>query len=247
MKLQFVAAVFLGALSLQNAMAQSVAAPKLNEGDTWSYSVTEEKSVSGVMNSSTKKWEFTVKRVGSKDFSIAYKPVDSNLPPREQLRNLDWSLTENVAGKLTTTGKPFDFPMTEGKKWSIEFTKENPTAKIKSEKSTINYTALGWQDVSTPAGNFHALKIEVETEWTQQFNEVPATATASVAAGQAGSAGVTAATKAYTPAPVSGKAYEVLWYAPEVKKYVKFLYESYQANGQLAKRTTEVLESYKVQ
>lgn len=247
MKIVSVATLLLASITVSNTYAQAIVAPIMKEGDSWVYSLTEEKSVNGAMSSSTRKWENSIVRVGSKDMAVASKSTDSNMPPTEKLRNLDWSTVENVGGKLTVVSKPFDFPVAVGKKWEINYVRTNQSPKVKSEKNVVSYTVLGWQDITTPAGTFHALKIEADDEWTQEYNEVAATASSTVAAGQTGSAGLVTANKAYTPPPVSGKTYQVLWYAPEVKTYVKFVYESYQANGLLAKRTTELLDSFKVQ
>jgi hypothetical protein len=232
-----------GLLIGTSAYAQQIAAPEIKEGDQWVYSVTNETNKNGTMASTVEKWENLVVRIGSRDLALASKRTDSNLPPKEYRRNIDWSSEENVDGKMTVTNLPYSFPLTTGKKWSVEYTKHNVNAKVKSEKIVKNYVVLGPQDITTPAGTFHAIKVEINIDWSQEFNEVPASASASAQNGNTGAVGVTAVTKAFTPPPVSGRNYEALWYVPEVKKHVKLISESYQAGGQLSSRITEILDS----
>ena len=135
------------------------------------YNVTEEKNVSGAISSSNRKWEISISRAGSKTVAIAAKPIDSNMPPKEILRNADLSVVQNINGKNTIIGHPYDFPIKPGKTWKVEYVTEGPDARTKSEKITKNYSVLGWVDVKVPAGTFHALKVEMEGEWTKEFNE----------------------------------------------------------------------------
>lgn len=54
----------------------------------------------------------------------------------------------------------------------------------------------GWEDVQVPAGKFHALKVVAD------------------------------GTARRSDRPMSGYVHEVMWYAPEVKRYVKWTYEA---------------------
>lgn len=218
-------------------------APVFSDGDKWIYNVTEEKNISGAISASSRKWEKSISRAGSKTVAIAVKPVDSNMPPKELSLDADWSVVRNINGKNTITSRPYDFPIKPGKTWKLEFVAEGSDARTKVEKVTKNYNVIGWVDVKVPAGTFRALKVEVEGEWTKEFNEVGPSASATVTNGQAGSVAVAQNLKASTPKPVSGRLYQAFWYVPEIKNHAKLIIEDYQSGGVLNKRITEELES----
>lgn len=221
-----------------------VAVPSFKEGDKWTFNITEAHNVNGAMNASTRKWENVISRSGSHNFSLTSKTVDSNLPPKEFGRNTDWSIVSSINGENTITSRPYDFPLVENKTWKVEYQTNNPSAKVKLEKISKQYTVLGWEEITVPAGTFRAMKIEMEGEWHSEFNPVGASALSAVSADSSGSTGVVKAQNASTPKPASGKLYQAFWYVPEVKNYVKAVYEDYQSGGALNKRTTEELESF---
>lgn len=228
------------------AVAQSANAPEIKDGDDWVYTVTEEKSSAAGIASSTRKWENTVARAGTKTLSLMAKQVDSTELPREVIRNADWSNVANVNGARTVTSRPYDFPMKPAKEWQVDYTFENPDARTKTEKISKHFTVIGWTDVKVPAGTFHALKVEMEGEWFKEFNQVGPTASSSVSKQDGNSVAVAQTSQATTPKPVSGKLYQAYWYVPEIKSHVKLILEDYQAGGALNNRHTEVLESAKV-
>lgn len=234
-------------LTTHVACAQSASVPSVAEGNSWTYSVTEEKAApDGGMASTTHKWENTITRAGEKTFSISVKQLESTNLPRELLRNSDWSVGRNINGASVTTSRPYEFPLTPGKEWKIEFSTDAPEPGTKVEKVVKRYTVVGWTDIKVPAGTFHALKVEMEGEWSKEFTEVGPSASASVATNNGGSISVAKKTEAKTPTPVTGKLYAAFWYAPEVKSHVKLVVEDYKPTGLLNKRTTEVLESMNV-
>ena len=241
-------AVILGALCVASGavLAQSANSPTLKDGDKWIYNATEEKNSAGAMGSSTRKWEISISRAGSRTISVATKPVDSNMPPKELSRDADWSVVQNIGGKNTMTSHPFDFPMQPGKTWKVEYVIERPDAQTKTEKISKQYTVIGWEEIKVAAGTFHALKVEMEGEWSKEFNTRGPSATSGVSTGEAGSVAVAQSLNAATPKPVSGRLYQAFWYVPEVKSHVKLIVEDYQAGGSLNKRMTENLESFSV-
>ncbi|MFY0104334.1 hypothetical protein ABTP95_21225, partial [Acinetobacter baumannii] len=83
----------------------------LQEGDAWVYQATEEQNTAGILGSTTKKWDVAIVRSGSKTMVISAKAEDSNLPPKELLRNADWAVVQNINGKNTVTNRPYDFPL----------------------------------------------------------------------------------------------------------------------------------------
>jgi len=242
--LSFAGAILL--LASAASFAQTTSAPLLSEGDNWIYNVTEEKNFSGTLSTTTRKWANSITRAGTKTVALSVKPLDNNLPPRELSRDADWSIVQNINGKNTITSHPYDFPLKPGKTWKVEYVTDNPDARTKQQKVTRNYTVVGWVDVKVPAGTYHALKVEMEGEWSREFNEVGPTTSATVTNGQTGSVAVAANLKTNTPKPVSGRLYDAFWYVPEMKSHVKVISEDYQAGGALNKRITEELEASQI-
>lgn len=229
------------------ALAQSVNAPTLKEGDRWTYSLTEEKNTNGLMASSTRKWEISITRAGSKSMVIAAKPADSNLPAKESARDPDWSVSQSLGGKTTQIHRPYEFPMKPGKTWTLEYTNENPDARTRLAKTSKQYTVVGWVDVKVPAGAFRALKVEMEGEWYREFNAVGPSASAATASSQAGAVAVTQTLAGGTPKPSAGRLYQAYWYVPEIKTHIKSIQEEYLPSGQLNRRLSDELESYQVE
>jgi len=233
-------------LATATSFAQTATAPTLSDGDKWIYDVTEEKNVAGAISALKQKWDVEISRAGAKTMAVSAKPIDSNMPPKELLRNADWSVAQNINGKNTTTSHPYDFPIKPGKTWKVEYVTENPDPRVKVQKITKNYTVVGWVDIKVPAGTFHALKVEMEGEWSKEYNTVGPSATSTVANGAAGSVAIAATRKPSTPQPTSGRLYDAFWYVPEMKTHVKLIVEDYQAGGTLNRRVTEELATSQV-
>jgi hypothetical protein len=231
-------------LFINSVFAQPVTSPSLHEGDKWIYNVTEEINISGVMQSSNKKWINTVSRVGSKSFSLSSKPLDSNLPPKEFFRNLDWSSETNMAGSTTLVSRPYSFPMQPGKTWDIEYTENNLNERIKLAKTKKEYTVINWEQITVPAGKFKALKIEMNGKWFNEFNTIAPSASALASNNQNGSISIAKTTKEIAPQPTTGNLYQAIWYVPELNSYAKIIIEDYRSDGQLNKRHIEELDSF---
>ncbi|HEY8100176.1 MAG TPA: hypothetical protein VIF82_05445 [Burkholderiaceae bacterium] len=227
--------------------AQTVDHPNLKEGDRWVYNVRFEENKAGVMSTTARKWETSISRVGLTTMTLARKPVDSNLPPTEVGLNADWSATRSLNGKNTVTDRPFDFPMQQGKTWKIETVEEKPDPQSKTQKITLQYTVVGWEDVKVPAGTFKALKIEAEGEWAKEFEPRGASTNSAANTAPTGATIVMHSQAPFTPPPVSGRLYKAYWYVPAVKSFVKTINEDQNASGILHKRTTQELESFSVQ
>jgi hypothetical protein len=60
---------------------------------------------------------------------------------------------------------------------------------------------VGWEEVTVPAGTFRALRIEAEGPFER------------------------------VDMPIVGTAKEVMWYVPQVKRYVKWTFENWNVRG----------------
>ena len=237
--------VLVGALVTGTVVhAQEVPLPQLLEGDKWVYNVKIEQPPQG---STSRKWESSVVRASSSSVVIARKPADSNLPAQESAMAPDWSRSASVNGKSTTTVKNFDFPLQVGKKWEVAFTEEKPNDKLKLVKRTFLYKVIGWEEVKVTAGTFKALKIEADGEWYNEFLPTDIVAGSRIEAGASGSSVTVQSRNPTTPGPATGKYYKAIWYAPEVKREVKSVEETFSSGGSLSNRTTAELDSYQMQ
>jgi hypothetical protein len=224
-----------------SAHAQSVDQPVFQSGDSWDYVETVE---TGQLGFSRKQETVTVERVDSSGILVSVKQDGSNQPPVESMTNLDWSRSRDVNGKQEVVNRPFDFPLREGKKWTVEYTELNPNRQHSSETVHNDYVVTGWEDVQVPAGKFRALKIESEGQWSAVVAPAVVGGTQAVATPGA----VTTITQAQHVGgrTVSGRLYKAFWYVPAEKRLVKSVEESYDDKGVRSQRITWELSSSKV-
>lgn len=224
-----------------SAHAQSVDAPTFSVGDSWVYTNTTETGTQGWVR---KDETITVERVGSDGLLIAAKQEGSTQPPVERLVGLDWSRSRDVNGKQQVVNRPLVFPLSQGKKWRVEYTEANPNRQHTSESFRSEYVVIGWEDVQVPAGTFKALKIESQGEWTALV--APSVSTDTHAQVASGAMATVSQSQITTPRTVSGKLYKAFWYVPSEKRFVKAVEEYYDSKGVRSQRYTEELNSSKL-
>lgn len=230
----------LGAFLAVPALAQSAGAPSVRANDTWTYRNTVQRRGG---------WHqadiaFTVTRVESGTIALDVKQAGSPMPPHEVLADRDWSRTRSVNGHLTVVNRPLAFPLSVGKTWLIDYTEDHPNRQHSSEHFHTVYKVVGWEDVSVPAGTFHALKIEGEGQWSAAV--APAVAAVSGARVDAQGTTTLMQTRRITPRVATGRLYKAFWYVPAAKRWVKSLEEYYDSNGVRNEMYMDELESYKV-
>ena len=221
------------------AQAQTVAAPKLVAGDTWIVQRTVERG-SGWQQT---RLELSVAHAGAEMIAVSDKPSGSTMPPIEVLVGADWSRSRSVNGHQTVVNRPLSFPLSIGRTWVIDYTEVNPNRQHSSEHFRTPYKVTGWEDITVPAGTFHALKIEADGEWTATF--APSVSAVSGSRVDAQGSTTVVQTGRTTATTASGRTYKAFWYVPEVKRWVKSVEEYYNAGGVRTDRFTEELESYK--
>ncbi len=228
-----------GMLTSTGALAQTASAPAVAANDTWTYSTTSE--VGG--NFRQVREEMTVDHTSAGAIAVTERTLDSNAPARQVIMNADWSRARSVNGHQIVVNQPLEFPLRVGKSWTIEYTEDNPNRQHTSEHYRSPYKVTSWEDVTVPAGTFHALKIEVDGEWSAAI--APAvTAVGGARVDRFGATGVTQATR-IPASTASGRTYKAFWYVPEVKRWVKSVEEYYSSNGQRTASYRSELASYK--
>jgi hypothetical protein len=225
------------------AMAQSVGAPTLKEGDSWTYIDTVETGTNGWRQTHD---AITVQRVTDSRLYVASKQVGSTSNGVEIIVDADWSRVREINGSEVVVNRPLAFPLQPGKSWELEYTEPHPSgsAKLSSATWTTKYKIVGYEDVQVPAGKFHALKIEAEGNWRGEV--APSNSVVQTAQSQPGQTTLITQARRVTPGTTAGNTYKAFWYAPEVGRWVKSVEEYYGSNGVRNQRFTSELESYKV-
>lgn len=221
------------------AYAQPVNAPKIVTGDDWTYRQTIERGAGWQQTMA----EATVLRSTGDSVELSEKTPGSPAPPREQLIGADWSKWRSVNGRQTVVNKPLAFPLSVGKTWTVDYTEDHPNRQHSKEHFHTPYKVVDWENVTVPAGTFHALKIEAEGDWSAVI--APAAGAVSGTRVDAQGSTTVVQTGRATAATISGRTYKAFWYVPAIKRWVKSVEEYYSTNGQRTARYTAELESYK--
>ena len=233
--------VLLVCFLLSSATAQVLERPTIKSHDSWTYTSTVEKNAGWRQTHE----EYTVLRATETEILVSIKEAGSKLPPKEMLQGADWSRFRNVNGREEVVNKPLLFPLEAGKTWEIDYTELHPNREHSRERFHSSYKAVGWEEVTVPAGTFLALKIESQGRWLAEL--VPAaSASTQTRADNQGTVAVTRADRR-TPQTATGRLYKAVWYVPAVKRYVKSVEEYFAANGVRNERYSLELEAFKVQ
>ena len=112
------------------------------------------------------------------------------------------------------------FPMAVGNEHKLAYTgKALPnvnTLTYATTKNELTAKVVGWEDVTVPAGTFHALRIDADGYYERLDRSV------------------------------SGRAHYVVWYVPEVKRWVKLLFENWSNDRPFYRRGEELMR-YSIQ
>lgn len=220
---------------------ETIESPFVKPGDSWVYITTTEK---GQSVWSQKHDELKVIHASATSILLAIKENGSTQPPKEQLVGKDWSRFRNINGQETVVSRPLLFPLKEGKSWVTDYSEDHPNKEHKREQFHTDYSVVGWENIEVPAGHFKAIKIEAEGHWKAEL-ESSVNVISSTQAKQSGSTIVMQSQKV-PQRLATGRIYKAFWYVPEVKRFVKFIEEYYDAGGIRNERYTNELESFKV-
>lgn len=221
--------------------AQAIDKPAVKAGDTWTYLDTNETNQNGWKQTRN---ELVVDRVTSSLIYYTVKPAGSPQAPRDFFMQPDWSRLRNINGKDTVVFQPLDFPLAPGKTWSTKYKDPQPGKNFRWEEWETKYTVIGYETIEVPAGKFNAIKIEAEGHWTGEIEPSRTVSQATQANGQ----GVTMVTQVQNSSTIiaGGRLSNTMWYAPEVKRWVKAVEEIYSSRGERTSRHIGELQSFKV-
>ena len=224
------------ALAAPVAPDPKLAQPVVEEGNKWLY------AFSSFTNG---RWtdyrnELSVARVTRSGIYITATTIGSVSPARTFVQGLNWSDFRTINEKEVVITQPFDFPLTKGKKWQVQYSEDSPNKK---QETTINYEVLEPESIIVKAGQFYAIQIEAEGKWVART-----TTPASVfqIKSKADLDAPIGSSSQNTEKVTSGRIYQAYWYAPETKRYIKLINETYGDNGTLNYKLTGELVSSNV-
>jgi hypothetical protein len=217
----------ISALFITGAEAQDLKLPKFTPEDSWVYHETIQKGEKTEANDR----EISVVRSDDQDLLVSIKVVGSTRSPVEVMFKPDWANFRGVNGVETVVNRPLAFPLALGKSWNVDYVENNPNPRFVRETIDITYKVVGWEDLTTPAGAFKALKIEGKGNWVA---DTPARVqTNSVLAKQGAAVAQSSQNVVQGPQRATGRIYRVVWYVPEVKRWAKLRYENLNSTGQV--------------
>jgi hypothetical protein len=219
--------------------AQSFDLPSIKAGDTWKYRDTVEKGPNGWSQTED---EIAVSRVTATSIHYSARQSGSTQAARALIAGRDWSRLRDVNGKETLVNRPLSFPLAPGKIWEVEYRAEHPNKERRFEQVYSKFTVVGVEWIEVRAGKFSALKIEAEGHWSAEMEPSPVVIQSAKTA-DGGSATVSQL-QTSTAAPATGRISKAFWNAPEVKRWVKSVEESYGNGGMRSERYTAELESF---
>ncbi len=217
----------------------SVEAPAYRVGDTW---VIQESTQMGANGFTQQRVMNVIDRVSSDEMLLGVKPDGSPRALEDHRVGLDLSQKLLVNGSEAVTTRPLSFPLALGRTWTADWTDPRVQGQQISAHFHKNYKVVGWEDVTVPAGTFHALKIEGKGYADGEI-ALPAQATQAAAAGGGGST-IVSHTQSARKIAVHQTLLETIYYAPEAKFYVKMIEEQYNASDILTQRHTVELASF---
>jgi hypothetical protein len=213
---------------IASAEAQDLNLPKFTPEDSWIYHETIQKGDKTKVSDS----EISVVRADSEDLLVGVKAVGSTQSPVEVMFKPDWAKFRGLNGVETVVSRPLAFPLSLGKSWNVKYVEINPSPRHVREAFDIAYKVAGWEDVTTPAGAFKALRIEGKGNWVA---DIAARVQNNAVVAQQGAAMAQSTQSLVQGAQrTTGRIYHVVWYVPEVKRWVKSRDETLSSTGQVS-------------
>jgi hypothetical protein len=240
MRFLFLAATF-AALSLPAlADTDSISAPVFKVGDSWVFDQTTEKGPAGFTQQRN---DTAIERLNDSTMIVGVKRDGAPTAFEDHVVGADWSQRRVVEGEETVTTRPLTFPMSIGKSWTIDFTDNTLRGAQTFAHIHRTYKVVGWEDVTVPAGTFHALKI-VADGLDKASIQVARSAVSGTVVGPGGATSIAHA-QAGGQSALTRRTYSETYYVPEVKNWVKMIEEQYNTDDVRTQRITTVLVSYK--
>ena len=203
------------ALGTSQLLAQTAERPTWDIKDRWEY-------------------QFTKKNDGNKVSEYSHeieKLEDAKITVRRQNKNAEGAFTSGgrviysadmnyvsasaTESVVTPDSRTLQWPLEVGKKYAVEYEWTNAS---NAQKGNFEYKATveSYEDITVPAGTFKAYKIAFKGFWNRRDSQYSG----------------------------SGRSNHILWYAPDVKRWVRWTIEDRTSNGQLYNDNVAELVKY---
>jgi hypothetical protein len=188
-----------------------VAAPAPAVGDSWTYQYTDVwKGVKGSLN------RLEVAKVDDAGIHLDIRRAASGALLSKQLLSAEMNPIDRGAMHFAPSFTRYAFPLAPGKEWTTDVDADNPKSG-KHWRYRIKGKVLNWEKVTVAAGEFDALKIEVEALYRGE---------------EVGTSGG------------NGQLTETVWFAPAVNNFVKMDYRDTDWQGRIFNRDNWELTAY---
>ncbi|HEY1927543.1 MAG TPA: hypothetical protein VGG92_08770 [Caulobacteraceae bacterium] len=220
--------------------ATAVVAPVLEVGDNWVFERTIDRGPDHVAH---RRVDLRINRIDENAMLVRANPRGTSAIDHDYRVGLDWTQSRVLDGQLAVTGRPFKFPMAPGDSWTVEFQQAESHNGQTNTHWNVLYQVVGWTDVTTPAGTFHALEIK-ETGSTEAEKTIAQQVSSTTAARHRRPAARGQAKHTLRQA-IKNTVYGEFYYVPSIKYYVKYFQEQYDADNVRTGREEDVLLSFK--
>jgi hypothetical protein len=197
-----VGAAFLSVVALCSAAPSADAPlprPQIKAGDSWSY-----RYVDYWTNKQILSFRESVSFANDRVIQMVDRPYGKK-KEIDTTYTAEWNVVSSPnAGFFNPDHGFLKFPLRVGDTHDARYVVKFPLRSahgIWQVRHERHVKVVGWEDVTVPAGTFHALRIEGEGS----FERLDTT--------------------------LSGTAKEIMWYAPEVRRYVKWTFENSTPHG----------------
>ena len=224
-----------------SAQDSTVRAPAFSNGDSWVFEQTIQKGPAGFQQM---RLDMRIERLDGATMIVSVKPDGAPTAPTEQVVGQDWSKRHLEDGEQTTTTRPLSFPLRTGKSWSIDYQDTARRGNQLSDHVRRTYTVMGWEDVTVPAGTFHALKVEAKGV-DDAVLEVPERSPGRKCGGRAVQQAVSAGWQRGGRGHLVRSTYAALYYVPALRNFVQSVEEQYNGDDVRVGSTTLKLVSWK--
>ena len=214
----FVFVVFVNPASFY-AAGKTVAAPNVEVGDKWVYTVKESNDLAAAQKAKGEKRTYITETITDKEIILEVLSGQNSFGKATYDRQ--WNLISIPDSHphdlwiFHPNSARFSFPLHEGKKWMARY---DVKTEVWEAACIVDATVIGWEKVTVPAGTFDAIKIVNKVKWkgdrTDKAIEDTQLRTADVG-------GISKSSLKY----YEGEGELTLWYAPEVKTFVKSVWD----------------------
>ena len=230
-----------GLLTVADAEPPVVTLPPIKAGDTWVFDQTEQRGPTGF---GEQRIDLTVERTDGDTMLVGIKRDGAPTGYEDHVVGLDWSQRHLVNGQEVPTTRPLSFPMKIGQNWTVDFSDATRRGMQISLHVHRTYKVAGWEDVTVPAGTFHAIKVEAAGV-SDAVVVTPNAVVGGAAASPLGGSTFTRSQKGGTGTR-SVRTHDVLYYVPAVNNWVKSIEEQFNNDDVLVKRDTRTMVSYRL-